>query len=101
MELCFKKHSSKSWHIRLRRLVSLPLCSFSGGFVLLNPMAKRVGNDSQIVRVSYLANTAAQHSVHPTGESLRVFRHFAWLGVRSVKVALSRSTHQRVTQAVR
>jgi hypothetical protein len=38
--------------------------------------------------------------VHPTGGSLRVFRHFAWLGVGSVKVALSRPTHQRVTLAV-
>ena len=42
----------------------------------------------------------AQHSVHPTGGSLRVFRQFAWLGVGSGKVALSRLTHQRVTQAV-
>jgi hypothetical protein len=42
----------------------------------------------------------AQHSVHPTGGSLRVFRHFVWLGVGSVKVALSRPTHQRVTPAV-
>ena len=43
---------------------------------------------------------AAQHSVHPTGGSLRVFRQFAWLEVSSVKMALSRPTHQRVTQAV-
>jgi len=42
----------------------------------------------------------AQHSVHPTGGSLRVFRQFVWLGVGSVKMALSRPTHQRVTQAV-
>ena len=42
----------------------------------------------------------AQHSVHPTGGSLRVFKHFAWLGVGSVKMASSRPTHQRVTQAV-
>ena len=38
--------------------------------------------------------------VHPTGGSLRVFRQFAWLGVGSVKIALSRPTHQRVTPAV-
>jgi len=43
---------------------------------------------------------AAQHSVHPTGGSLRVFRQFAWLGVGSGKVAFSRPAHQRVTQAV-
>ena len=43
---------------------------------------------------------AAQHSVHPTGGSLRVFEQFAWLEVGSVKVALSRPSHQRVTQAV-
>ena len=42
----------------------------------------------------------AQHSVHPTGGTLRVFRQFSWLGVGSVKMALSRPTHQRVTQAV-
>jgi hypothetical protein len=35
------------------------------------------------------------------GGSLRVFRQFVWLQVGSVKVALSRPTHQRVTQAVR
>ena len=39
--------------------------------------------------------------MHPTGGSLRVFRHFAWLEVDSVKVALSRPTHQRVTLTVR
>lgn len=44
---------------------------------------------------------SAQHSVHPTGGSLRVFKHFAWLEDGSVKVALSRLTHQRVTPAVR
>jgi len=43
---------------------------------------------------------SAQHSVHPTGGSLRVFKHFAWLEVGSVKVALSRPAHQRVTRAV-
>jgi len=45
-------------------------------------------------------NFAAQHSVHPTGGSLRVFRHFAWLEVDSVKVASSRPAHQRVTRTV-
>ena len=40
-------------------------------------------------------------SVHPTGGSLRVFRQFAWLGVGSVKMALSCPTHQRVTPAVK
>jgi len=34
------------------------------------------------------------------GGSLRVFRHFAWLEVDSGKMALSRPTHQQVTQAV-
>ena len=42
----------------------------------------------------------AQHSVHPTGGSLRVFGQFLWLGVGSVKMALSRPAHQRVTPAV-
>jgi len=42
----------------------------------------------------------AQHSVHPTGGSLRVFKQFVWLGVGSVKMALSRPTHQRVTLTV-
>src|SRR5512134_1606774 len=40
---------------------------------------------------------SAQHSVHPTGGSLRVFRQFAWLEVDSGKMALSRPAHQRVT----
>jgi hypothetical protein len=44
---------------------------------------------------------AAQHSVHPTGGSLRVFKLFAWLEVGSGKMALSRPTHQRVTPTVR
>jgi hypothetical protein len=43
----------------------------------------------------------AQHSVHPTGGSLRVFRQFAWLEVGSGKAALSRPAHPRVTQPVR
>ena len=42
----------------------------------------------------------AQHSVPPTSGSLRVFKQFAWLEVGSVKAALSRPTHQRVTQTV-
>ena len=48
----------------------------------------------------YDSQKARQHSVHPTGGSLRVFRHFAWLEVGSVKMALSRPTHQRVTHTV-
>ena len=35
------------------------------------------------------------------GDGVRVFRQFVWLGVGSVKVALSRPTHQRVTPAIR
>ena len=38
--------------------------------------------------------------MHPTGGSLRVFGPFAWLGVGSVKMALPRPAHPRVTQAV-
>jgi len=38
--------------------------------------------------------------VHPTGGSLRVFRQFVWLEVGSIKMALSRPTHQRVTPAI-
>ena len=37
---------------------------------------------------------------HPTGGSRRVFKVFSWLGVGSDKIALSRPTHQRVTQTV-
>jgi hypothetical protein len=44
---------------------------------------------------------AAQHSVHPTGGSRRVFKQFAWLEVGSVKAALSRPAHPRVTHTVR
>jgi hypothetical protein len=51
-------------------------------------------------RVGSLFKNAAQHSVHPTGGTLRVFRHFVWLEVVPVTIALPRPTHQRVTQAV-
>ena len=43
---------------------------------------------------------AAQHSVHPTGGSLRVSKQFVWLEAGSVKMALSRPAHQRVTLTV-
>ena len=50
----------------------------------------------------FFGERGCHHSpeVHPTGGSLRVFKQFVWLEVDSVKVALSRPTHQRVTQAV-
>ena len=44
--------------------------------------------------------TAAQHSVHPTGGSLRVFKQFFWLEAASGKMALSRPAHTQVTPAV-
>ncbi len=50
--------------------------------------------------VSPVQFKTAQHSVHPTGGSRRVFRQFAWLGVGSGKMALSRPAHQRVTHTV-
>ena len=43
---------------------------------------------------------APQHRVHPTGGSRRVFKPFVWLGVGSVKVALPRPAHPRVTLPV-
>src|SRR5215207_8464830 len=50
-------------------------------------------------------NKACTRSPHEQrghgGGSLRVFRQFVWLEVDSIKVALSRPAHQRVTQAVR
>src|SRR5215208_2708822 len=47
-----------------------------------------------------IPHVRTQHGVHPTGGSRRVFRQFVWLEVGSVKMALSRPTHQRVTRAV-
>jgi hypothetical protein len=44
--------------------------------------------------------TAAQHSVHLTGGSRRVFKQFAWLEVDSDKMAFSCPAHQQVTQTV-
>jgi hypothetical protein len=38
---------------------------------------------------------------YPTGGSLRVFKQFVWLKVGSVKAALPRPAHQRVTPTVR
>jgi hypothetical protein len=43
---------------------------------------------------------AVQQCVHPTSGTLRVFRRFARLGVVSVKMALSRPAHLRVTPTV-
>ncbi len=43
---------------------------------------------------------AAQHSVHPTGGSRRVFRQFLCLTAGSGKMALSRPAHPRVTLTV-
>ena len=37
---------------------------------------------------------------YPTGGSLRVFKQFSWLEAGSVKIALSRPAHQRVTPTV-
>ncbi len=42
----------------------------------------------------------AQHSVHPTGGTRRVFKQFAWLRAGSAKVELPRPAHPRVTPAV-
>ncbi len=42
----------------------------------------------------------AQHSVHPTGGSLRVFRQCAWLEAGSGKMVSSRPAHPRVTHTV-
>ena len=50
---------------------------------------------------SSTGSNSAYHSVHPTGGSLRVFVQVAWLEAGSVKAALSRPAHQRVTQTVR
>jgi len=50
--------------------------------------------------IATCSHGAAQHSVHPTGGSLRVFRQFAWLEADSGKAALSRLAHPRVTLAV-
>jgi hypothetical protein len=38
---------------------------------------------------------ATQNSVHPTGESRRVFKQFLWFEAGSGKAALSRPAHQR------
>ena len=43
----------------------------------------------------------AQHIVHPTGGTLRVFRQLFELKAGSVKVALSRPTQKLVTHTVR
>jgi len=43
---------------------------------------------------------SAQHSVHLTGGTLRVFRHLARLEIDSDKIALSRPAHQQVTPTV-
>ncbi len=44
---------------------------------------------------------SAQHRVHPTGGSRRVFGQGSWFESGPVKTALSRPAHPRVTPAVR
>jgi len=46
------------------------------------------------------SKVAAQHSVHLTGGSLRVFEHFSRLSVDSDKIASSHPAHQQVTHPV-
>ncbi len=48
----------------------------------------------------YVPNKNAQHSVHPTGGSRRVFRRFAWLEVGSGKLVFSPPAHPPVTHPV-
>jgi SAM-dependent methyltransferase len=50
-----------------------------------------------------LSKSGKRHNnrLHPTGETLRVFKHFSWLEVDSVKTALSCPAHLRVTHTVR
>src|SRR6266540_4050795 len=59
-----------------------------------------IGGGVLLRSASLAFDECAQHSVHPTGGSLRVFKQFVWLKAGSVKVALSRPAHQRVTPAV-
>jgi hypothetical protein len=56
---------------------------------------------SQPVLFSYPVPDLPLDKTYPTGGSLRVFKHFAWLEVGSGKMVLSRPAHQRVTPAVR
>jgi len=50
--------------------------------------------------MSVICLKSAQHSVHPTGGSRRVFKQFVRLEVGSGKVALSHPAHPRVTHTV-
>src|SRR6266511_5100931 len=60
----------------------------------------QLGSGSGFQAVSLAFIVPAQHSVHPTGGSRRVFKQFVWLKAGSVKVAFSRPTHPRVTHTV-
>jgi len=68
--------------------------------ILQRVKSNQYGGGSRFQAASLAQVAPAQHSVHPTGGSLRVFRQFVWLEVGSVKAAFSRLTHQRVTQTV-
>jgi hypothetical protein len=54
----------------------------------------------QKISASNCTKKTAQHSVHPTGGSLRVFKQFRWLEAGSGKAALPRLAHPRVTHTV-
>ena len=48
----------------------------------------------------FTMSQSAQHSVHPTGGSLRVFGQFSWLKPVPSKRRCLVPAHQRVTQTV-
>ena len=87
---------SRHWQVRFQhfqfwQLSKIELCvkvNQVGGVVFF-----------QAVGLAFIGSS--QHSVHPTGGSLRVFKQFVCLGAGPVKIALSRPAHQPVTQAVR
>ena len=54
----------------------------------------------RVAKEERLHQPAAQHSVHPTGGSRRVFKQVAWREIGSGKVASPRPAHPRVTHTV-
>jgi len=113
-------HLTRSWSQRVKCFVAQQLLfcppaeqlrryeSFDGSFGLQHDVIPR--STSAMRRKCFLspgsrcfariASAAAQHRVHPTSGSLRVFKLFAQLEVVSDTIALSRPTHSRVTQTV-
>src|SRR6266581_4019557 len=88
-----KPHARRRLTVRLKKLVALSANGNVHNFRAKSEISclttrscatKSVGSYSIVDRLIQIT-TSAQQCVHPTGGNLRVFRHFSWLKLGSVK----------------